>query len=154
MENKTPWIHLVALLTLWLGLGISCSTTQHHTSEKDSHSLAGSSIDIQYFLGHDHYRFFAKVQGSAVIGNTSLNKQILEQGKIDENRYPEYLKKVSNFIREVQQTSQSLQTCRAPFTVIVKVGKETETARGCRATDGGALSRLVRDGEFLLYSKN
>jgi hypothetical protein len=42
--------------------------------------------------------------------------------------------------------------CRTPYTITVRVGTETQTLQGCRGEDDGGLSRLVRDGEFLLYS--
>jgi len=131
------------------------ATTANTPLSKNSPELLDSSIDIQYVLGHDHYRFFAAAEGNTIVGNTALNKQILEKGTMSQNRYPDYFKKVSHFIHEMKKlTSDDLESCRTPFTIIVKVGQNTQTAHGCRSTDGGALSRLVRDGEFLLYSKN
>jgi hypothetical protein len=127
----------------------SASKTPSQNQAKDS------SVDIDYILGRDHYRFFVEAHGGEVKANTYLGRQILEQGMIDANRYPDFLVKASLFIDHHQKYPSQDFNCRAPFKVTVRIGQESQSVRGCRSTeDGGALSKLVRDGEFLLYSKN
>jgi hypothetical protein len=112
-------------------------------------------VDIQYILGRDHYRLLIRAQGNQIVANTYLDKEILEEGAIDSTRYPAFLEKADSFVSQYQGPSLPPQElCRNPFLVTVRIGSDTKTARGCRSKDGGALSKLVRDGEFLLYSKN
>ncbi len=113
-----------------------------------------SSIEIQYALGRDHYRFVATSQNSSIVANTFLNRQVLDTGPIDSNRYPLFLKRVSDFISQIKKDPIPRPPCRSPFRITVKIGSEIHIASGCRSTNGGELSKLVRDGEFLLYSKN
>jgi len=116
-----------------------------------------SSVDIQYVLGRDHYRFHALIQGDLAMANTYLDRQVLDEGSVDKNQYSDFLKKAYGFINSSKRTpgpTDQIQ-CRSPFTVTVKIREETHITHGCRSSDDGALSKLVKDGEFLLlYSKN
>jgi hypothetical protein len=115
-------------------------------------------VEIEYVLGRDHYHFEALARGAQVTATSTINRRVLDQGLISSNRYPEFLQKASHFIQQTQKNpSQQLaqqQGCRTPFVVTVKTQTDTQMVKGCRSTDDGALSRLIRDGEFLLYSKN
>jgi hypothetical protein len=131
-------------------LAISCSTASKETRSGD---LSDSSVDIQYILGKDHYRFLAEAKGDLARANTFLDKQSLDQGVVDPSQYSDFLKKAWGFISQSPSPEQPM--CKTPFTVTVKIKEEIHVARGCRGTDNGALSKLVKDGEFLLlYSKN
>lgn len=139
---------------------IACSSPQVKKTPEESidtrvvEKAKDSSVDIHYILGREHYRFFVEAKGAQVIANTYLGKQVVEQGMIDSNRYPEFLSKASSFIDHQPKTPNPELNCRTPFKVTVRIGQDTQSVRGCRTSDGGALSKLVRDGEFLLYSKN
>jgi hypothetical protein len=113
-----------------------------------------SSVDIQYLLGRGLHRFMIQSAGNSVTANTSIDKQTVIQALIDARKYPDFLEKATIFVSQYQKNPSEPTLCRSPFVVIVRLGKEIQTARGCRSQDGGALSKLVRDGEFLLYSKN
>lgn len=159
MNTQTFRIFIFSFL-----LGCKTSPTAPHdpiASQQDTlpvriakSELQESTIDIQYSLGKDRYRFIAVADGRQVTGNTFLNKQVLEKRQIDEKRYPDFLKKVSQFIHDVQRTPAQAASCKNPFTISVKIGTLIHKVKGCRSTDGGALSRLVRDGEYLLFSHN
>lgn len=141
----------------------SCSSTpkhpstgpdQDHGADQWKSQVENSSIDIQYTLGRDHHRFVAIAQQNGVTGNTYLEKQVLESGQIKQEKYSDFLKKALSFVQTVQKNAATPMPCRSSFTIKVRLGSDTQTARGCRSSDDGSLSKLVRDGEFLLYSKN
>ncbi len=123
-----------------------------------SQLLKDSSIDIQYILGHEHYRFVATSLENSVTAKSLRDRQIVRNGPIDKNLYTDFFQKASNFISHSKSSESSGEKsdshCRSPFTVTVNIEKETHTTKGCRSTDNGTLSKLVNDGEFLLYSQN
>lgn len=126
-------------------------------SKRETSKALNSSIDIQYDLGRDHYRFHSSQENTSFSGSTFLNRQVLATGPIDADRYPDFLKKASAFVTQNNQNQKTLNSatlCRSPFIVTVQIEKEVQVARGCRSSDGGELSKLIRDGEFLLYSVN
>lgn len=164
-EGRGAW--RVVFILFFLALSTSCSTaptTGQSQSLPPKHleinsnfeaQAQDSSVEIQYSLGRDRYRFSALAHGDLVTASTYLGKQVLEHGTIKRDRYPHFLKKASAFIESYQQgTSPSQTPCRSPFIVMVRIGNETQIARGCRSSDNGTFSKLVKDGEFLLYSKN
>lgn len=112
-----------------------------------------SEIEIEYTLSRDRYRFHALAKTGIVHASTSLNKQIIENGEINPDRYPEFLKKAYDFLQYARSFSMANPSCRSPFSITVRIKKEIKHARGCRSSDeGGRLGHLIRDGEFLLYS--
>ncbi|OFZ53525.1 MAG: hypothetical protein A2428_12750 [Bdellovibrionales bacterium RIFOXYC1_FULL_54_43] len=113
-----------------------------------------TSVDIAYVLGHNRHRFWAQSDASRVEARTYLDRQIVEEAGIDRARYLDFLEKAKTFVQSPRRSPASnTVVCRTPFTVTVRVGKDAYVATGCRGVDKGALGRLVREGEFLLYSK-
>jgi hypothetical protein len=119
--------------------------------------LSDSSIDISYVLGHSHRRFLAKAKDSNCVAQSYFDQQILKENEIDGKHYEEFFSKVSKFMTAPQRVpaaqAASSEECRSPFTVTVRLGKKTQAFQGCRGSDEGALAHLVKDGEFLLFSK-
>ncbi len=114
-------------------------------------------VDIVYILGHDLHRFIATSRIDGASAQALEDHQVLEDNKVDPKRYAEFYEKALAFVkaprRTVASASQKAENCRNTFTVVVKDGEQSWTESGCRSTDDGAFSRLVRDGQFLLYSK-
>jgi hypothetical protein len=130
------------------------------TTEVSKSVGADSSIDITYVLGHSHRRFVAWSKNDACGGQTLVDHQILRESGIDRGHYTEYFNKVEQFVstphRKPAEQGAPLpadDACRTPFTVTLRLGSETKIVQGCRGADDGALSHLVRDGEFLLYAQ-
>jgi hypothetical protein len=134
--------------------GANRSSSSLLSSEDVQRLAQNSSVEIQYVLGRSHYRFFIEAHGDLVTANSELDREVLEKGEVNSKHYPAFLIKANNFIVERQQATSDTAPCRNPFIVTVKIGTELKSARGCRSHEGGAISKLVRDGEFLLYSKN
>ena len=135
-----------------------CSTGPKTRQEEDlklaqTLKLKDSSVSIEYVLGRDKYRFIAQAENEKVTGSTYLDKQLLKKGQIDEQRYPGFYSKASEIVQNLNRAPASDGFCRSPFILTIRTGGSTQTARGCRSSDDGALSKLVREGEFLLYSK-
>lgn len=168
-SNPTRWRSMIKTISFSICL-LYCSCSHTPALKDDStHSLSpvnlsqqlkekakDSKVDIEYILGRDHYRFSALSQGEGVTAASLVNRHILEQGPIDPESYPGFLEKASEFIRHTGKNStDNAIPCHSPFIVTVRIKNDTQVARGCRTSlEGGALSKLVRDGEFLLYSKN
>lgn len=123
-------------------------------------ALADSSIDIAYVLGHSHRRFVAWAKSATFGGQTLVDHQVLRESGIERGHYSEFFGKAELFVSAPRRhpadqgasTAAPEDVCRTPFTVTVRVGADTKILQGCRGADEGALSHLVRDGEFLLYS--
>jgi hypothetical protein len=162
-SRQRPWLALLVITPL---LGSACAG---HRPQSDtgappvgaSPDTSDSSVDITYVLGHAHRRFAAHAKDTTYMAQSFFDHQILKENVIDPKHYADFLNKASQFISTphrvpADQTAVALaeeEACRAPFTVTVRVGSETKSTRGCRVTDDGALSHLVRDGEFLLFSR-
>ncbi|MGK5082740.1 hypothetical protein WDW37_05485 [Bdellovibrionota bacterium FG-1] len=125
-------------------------------------ALSDSSVEIHYVLGHSHRRFVAKAKNESCMAQTYLDRQILKETSIDGKRYEDFFTKATQFIqsphRNPAEHTASLEDprpemCRSPFTVTLRTGANTETVKGCRGMDDGFLSHLIREGEFLLFSK-
>jgi hypothetical protein len=126
-------------------------------TELTTEARRDSSIEISYLLGRSHRRIVARAKQENYSGQAYLDRQLLHEGSIDRAHYSEFFGKVEKFIaaphRKPAEAAQLDDSCRTPFTVNLRVGKDTRTLQGCRGEDEGALSHLVREGEFLLYSK-
>lgn len=163
----TPLVLAVALLVLAVVPG--CATGRG--TLKDTHkeartsqefvreAIKDSTIDISYVLGHSRRRLIAWARDDSFGGQTLMDHQILRESEIDPRLYTEFFGKAEQFVSTplrrpaVRLPADEHDGCRTPFIVKVRVGAETQTLQGCRGDDDGALSHLVRDGEFLLYSK-
>lgn len=113
-----------------------------------------SSVTLNYELGRDHYLFQVVSRKNIIYVKSYLDKQLLKEGKVSPEKYSAYFNKVKLFLSIPQTLSAKNQFCRGPFTVTLKSPDSTKISKGCRSNDDGALSRLVREGEFLLYSGN
>lgn len=155
MQNRICLIVLYTFLCEFSFFG--CSTVKPKTlhQEKSIETRSSESgVEIHYALGKDHYLLQILASGNSINAKSFLNKKIIEQGDIDPKRYQDFLKKASQFVSIPALPVATIAPCRSPFSVTVRLNQLSKTAAGCRSRDNGALSRLVRDGEFLLYSKN
>ena len=166
----------IKLLVLALGIAEigACSSVPKTAQVSSANQISGrkgtrddSSVEITYVLGHIQHRFMAEAKDGKVTAKTIMDRKVLGEGSVDASRYLKFFDKVSTFSATLHQEStgphdpslsinydtSSQDSCRAPFTVTIRVGKNAKTMAGCRSTDDGHLSRLVLDGEFLLYSK-
>ncbi len=153
-HNK--WI-LIALLAL---TPTACETARHRPNNVTVDEQAASTdsgIDISYVLGHNHRRFVTTATNQTIIAQTLLDRQILKESPIDKDRYVQFLKKAWAFVNQPSRLPAAHKNsdlpCRAPYIVTIRIQKDVHTASGCRSTDPGNLSKLIKDGEFLLYSK-
>ena len=164
--TPSPKKHIprAAMLVALIAAASGCSTSRPQAdagvgppSDAPSHAaLSDSSIDISYVLGHSHRRFVAWGKKEVSGGQTLLDHQVLRESTIDHARYSDFLAKAEQFVntprRHPADQGAPDETCRTPFTVTLRIGSDTQIMQGCRGEDDGALSHLVRDGEFLLYS--
>lgn len=162
--------HFIGILALLI-LSISgCSTSSKSSGTQTSpdgesvrwvpieqidHSQA-SSIDIHYSLDRENFRFFASDSRAEPqsIAQAYMDKRLLKEGKITRERYLGFLKKAADLVKSCHKLEKTDGGCRNPFKIKIQLDQQFYSAAGCRSTDGGALSRLINEGEFLLYSKN
>ncbi|MGK5086701.1 hypothetical protein WDW86_04030 [Bdellovibrionota bacterium FG-2] len=143
--------HLLAPL-LALSLLTGCASSKSKPNEKmPTPEEADSSIEISYVLGHNRYKFCAASQENVATGQTFMEREKLQDSRIDTAKYTAFLKKVAEFSTTSQRVPASF--CRSPFTVSFRIGKRKETLSGCRTGNEAALSKIIQEGEFLLYSK-
>lgn len=113
-----------------------------------------SSLDITYMLGHDVHRLRIEAAEGHVRAQTFVDHQVLKDTQVDRARYLELLGRAMNFMAGARRPASNAP-CRTPFTLIVQLVEKAETLSGCRVgEEGSQLSRITRDAEFLLYSKN
>ncbi|MEO5970586.1 MAG: hypothetical protein ABIQ95_11715 [Bdellovibrionia bacterium] len=173
MKNNIPLLNLrlpaffsLYLFSIILSLIAACTSSSKRESALSENTAAdlsaealeskdsNSSVTIDYELGRDHYLFQVVSHKNSIIVKSYLAKQLLKKGPIVENKYLSFLNKANRFIDIPQSRPNKKFPCRGPFTVTVKSGGSIKTARGCRSTSEGSVSRLIREGEFLLYSEN
>jgi hypothetical protein len=164
--NSYPFLIIAAIS---LSLASACSTAPRSAVGSPGASAEAappgfkvdptqsSSVDITYVLGHYQHRFTAQSDEKNATAETFLEKDKVEEGPIDRSQYVEFLQKAAAFVAHSKtplgRDVANAGACRNPFTITVWIGKETYTSNGCRSNDDGALSHLVKEGEFLLYSK-
>jgi predicted secreted protein len=112
-----------------------------------------TSVEISYVLGHTLRSLVAESGPWGTHAKALLDRQIVESGQVDPQRYREFLKKASVFVEATQKSAPNPVPCRSPYSVTLRRGAVTQVAKGCRSSDEGTLSHLIRDGEFLLSSK-
>jgi hypothetical protein len=146
------WIFILSALSV-----VGCGTGKIvPTSDISANTV--SSVEIEYSLGHYQHRFTANgVPGKAQV-TTYLERDVVEHASVDPLKYESFVAKAIAFSQKPKRAPTEEAECRSPFNVVIKTGEKstekTYTSQGCRSSDDeGALSRLVRDGEFLLFSK-
>lgn len=164
MKKKRTLINLLGMaLGLYSTCFLSgCSTVGHPPAETQKtlslevlrQQAKQSSIEIEYSLGHSHYRLSLLSQGEQVEAKNMRDKDLLGKASIESEPYFDYLQKTLQFVQQPQNlTVAAPQACRNPYRVTVKIVEKTFASEGCRSWDDGTLSKLVKEGEFLLYSK-
>jgi len=155
MKNGLLKMGVGTLLLAFFAL-CGCSThpvARDATSDEVAHAEI-TQVEISYVLGHNQHRFTAQSAAQKAEVTTYLEKDIVQQANVDSAKYLSFVSKVVSFAQKPHRTPAQADECRSPFSVTVKIDGKTYTSDGCRFSDEGSLSRLVRDGEFLLYSKN
>ena len=152
-------IPLIALIPLTLGLP-SCSSPVIHRDPPAKEEatlepkLQESSIEISYELGHSRRKLLLQTHEQMVYGRNTLNKQLLHEGDVDPGNYVQFLQKASDYVSQVsRRPAQESPDCTNSYTMTVKIGNESRTVRGCRQDEQGFLIKLIREGEFLLFSR-
>ena len=146
----TRFLLVLALSAAWAG----CSSEPYRRQELPLQTE--SSVEITYQLGHHQHRLVVASNGQNVSAQTFSDRSVLEHALVDSAHYEEFYKKTLGFIqtnRNTQRTVASSVTCRSPYIIVVKNGPDSWADNGCRSSDDTGFGRLVRDGEFLLYSK-
>lgn len=142
------WATAVAFATLLQG----CKNPP--TKEKSpsaTESATESSVVIHFVRGHNAHKLVASLRGGAAMAQSFLDRQVLAESTVDRAHYLNFLTQASEFLKTPRGAASERSPCRTPFTVTVRIGEETRAASGCVGSDEGALSHLVRDGEFLLH---
>ena len=145
-------VKIILLLNL-LCLTLACSHSHPMPEIRASSELTDSEVEISYGLGHTHRKVLFVAKEALVKGQNFVDRQILREGSIDPSHYHDFFQKASEFLEKTHRNPASdLSACRNPYTLTVRVGTQSKVLKGCRLTDEGALGRLIRNGEFLLYS--
>lgn len=128
--------------------------TQTTSAEKPGPSQ--SRVEISYVLGHVRRKFIVNAGKDQVWAVTYLEDQILEQGRLDPQQYGKFLSDAHEIASQLQSTPRAPATeggaCRSPFKLTVESDGKVQSAQGCREPGHTGISRLVRKGEFLLFS--
>ncbi len=148
MKFLMPFIILIALTLIESGCA---SSKPKLDTSKQTPEEGDSNIEITYVLGHNRYKFCAAATESMAAGQTFIEREKLQDSKIDLAKYTAFLKRVSEFSALPQRTPAAF--CRSPFTIAVRIGKRKEVLSGCRTGNEAELSKIIQEGEFLLYSK-
>lgn len=153
MRDLIPVSTLISVLTALCLAGCATHRAKSDGSDEARIESIDSGIDISYVLGHAHRRLLVQTKDNQIVAQSYLEHQILKESEIDREHYADFLKKAKTFVENPQRLPANQDLCRSPFTVTLRIGKDLKVVNGCRSTDEGALSHLLRDGEFLLYSK-
>jgi hypothetical protein len=150
---KTTRLLIVSGLFGGLFAGLSACKTA--PPKPDAPPEGGDSgVDIVYSLGHGQHRFVAESAQGAFHARQFYDRATLKEAEIDRAHYLDFLAKASAFVQAPRrEVSAEHPSCRMPFTVTVHIAGDTKTTTGCRTGDDGGIGKLVKDGEFLLYSR-
>ena len=138
-------------LALLLITSACSSAPKTETPPPAGPSIDESSVEIHFVRGHNNHRLFVSMRGDAAVAQSFFEHQMLSESMIDHDRYMGFLAQACDFLKVPHGAATEASPCRTPFTVTVRMGTETRAASGCVGSDEGALSHLVRDGEFLLH---
>jgi hypothetical protein len=159
--KPTPLGIFLCMISLW---GCAGKPTMSEDSKGPLVTLAAqTSIDIRYHLGHSHRHLKMHVSPtdpSVIEAQMKVDGAVLKEINISAERYSAFISKVKDFVekrRSLANTNpqSNPNDCHDPYEVVVEnpQAKSGDTLKvdGCRIQDEGAFSRLVNEGEFLIY---
>lgn len=149
------------LVSVCLILSVGCATPASRSKNEDSfrfvlgsEHLEGGKISCRYFLGHDSHALEVEWGTGGGMVKTFLDKEMVAQAVVQKANYLELIGKIKDYFRSQEGKEQhSLDMCKRPFEVAVSQGEKRQALQGCREWDEGKFSNLIRDVEFLMYSK-
>ena len=138
-----------------------CSTTKPAAPFKAADSMSSvhaSYFDIAYSLGgHGEHRLTgtssSPMSGGEPHVATFDEREVVDEDKVNAEGYGKFVAHLLGFAQKTQRAPSQEVDCRSPYSISVKIDGKTYTSKGCRDDDGGDFAKLVREGEFLLYSK-
>jgi hypothetical protein len=148
--------------SLLCAITAGCSTTKPVAPSKapDSaaSSLHASNFDIAYNLGgHGEHRLTGSSSSPASGGEPHVatfdEREVVDEDKVNAEGYGKFVAHLLSFAQKTQRAPSQEAECRSPYSISIKIDGKTYTSKGCRDDDGGDFAKLVREGEFLLYSK-
>jgi hypothetical protein len=148
--------HLRFLTLLMLCGTLACSTAHQKTAGTDSTGTSlATNFEIGYSLGNRGlHRLVGTSEGSGRSHvATYLERDVIDESSVRTEKYQHFVAKLLNFAQTTQRTPSQENDCRSPYSISLKIDGKTYTSKGCRDQNGAAFSELVREGEFLLYSK-
>jgi hypothetical protein len=159
---KTSRLYGPIFFSLLLASG--CATTRSSQPQSSSPTEAAitdaheTSFDIAYSLGrHGEHRLTGSASATGASGAphiaTYSESEVVDEGPVNAQRYRNFLEKIVHFTQNPARVPAQDRDCRAPYVITLKIDGKTYTSKGCRVDDAGDLAKLIREGEFLLYSK-
>lgn len=113
-----------------------------------------SKIDLNYMVGHNLHQLVLVSEAGRVTASAYLDRRVLKEREIAAEDYLPLLERMRSESKTALAQPGGSPTCRSPFTSVILIKSNTYNWSGCRQTeDGTAFSKIVRDAEFLLYSK-
>lgn len=159
--------HAFLLLSFFVLCG-ACSTTpplQPSASSAPPSAAANPGIpqnveiELSYVLGHDHYRLHAWSRQGRLEGKSFMNRKILRSSsRLNRKNFETWARQVQAWVSEKSNSpsteSQPPLPCRSPYWLTLKNDSGIQTVEGCRTSgsDAAMISRMSREGDFLLYS--
>ena len=159
--QRIIWVGWKIALGALLFFGVACSTPV--IQQREPQEVKGSSLEISYFLGHSRYRIQMTEDLTGVSANASTDGKVLGDVRVDREKYLEFKSKIFAFMQSSSGNKRSPAEadpdCRNPFTITLSDSVAIESSRthklvACRSGDDATIGRLIRDGEFLIYSRN
>lgn len=112
-----------------------------------------SRIEIDYVLGHNRYKYVAIGGAQAAKISSYHNDKELESKKISVQKYQVFADQLESAIRS-SPAGVIDESCRTPYYIRITIGEDVHKTSGCRSADAeGKIGRLLKEGEFLLYSE-
>ena len=129
----------------------------------DQNSYVNADIEINYIMGHYKHRFLVQASAREVVAQAFLDHDLVEKEVVDREEYGRFYEKTLAFLKGHEEgpakaavTAEPVAACRNPFTVSVRLadnGAKARSVSGCRTPAESTVSHLIKEGEFLLYSK-
>lgn len=162
LYKRTKRTQILIMFAVVCGLALTpgCSTTQKPktTAQTLAKPMGVNThterVSISYVLGRSKRKFRIEAKEKQFIVQTILDRQILMEGVIDQERFDSFMRKLTEFVMGFKSPEPlSLESCRTPFTVEIVIENNLTKIEGCRSPEDTTLSRILREGEFLIYSK-